>query len=214
MSLIVWFARNPVAANLLMVLIIAGGITGLFDAKRYVYPPEPQHQFMINTVYDGAGPGEVEQAVCIPTEEALHDLAGVRHIYTIVQQAFCHVTVDFDPAVGATRFRAELQARMDAITTFPQGVENSRLWNLKRAYRQLSSWCAVPADTRTLQHYRDRLQTRLSTHPMVGQMLPFRKYLTKCQLKFPNRIYGAMRSVSMKSPRQSARRPGTCRRGN
>ena len=63
MNLIIWFARSPVAANLLMVLIVAGGVAGLFSAKRYVYPPEPQHQFMINTVYDGAGPGEVEQAV-------------------------------------------------------------------------------------------------------------------------------------------------------
>lgn len=175
MSLIVWFARNPVAANLLMVLIVAGGIAGLFDAKRYVYPPEPQHQFMINTVYDGAGPGEVEQAVCIPVEEALHDLTGIRHIYTIVEQAFCHVTVDFDPAVGAIRFRAELQARMEAITTFPQGVDKFEIVELKTGVQAVIVVVRGAADTRTLQHYRDRLQTRLSTHPEVGHMLPFPK---------------------------------------
>ena len=176
MNFIIWFARNPVAANLLMVLIIVGGIVGLFGAKRYVYPPEPQYQFMINTVYDGAGPGEVEQAVCIPVEEALHDLTGIRHIYTIVEQAFCHVTVDFDPAVGATRFRAELQARMEAVTVFPQGIDKFEIKELKTGVQAIIVVVrGMAVDTRTLQHYRDRLQARLSTHPEVGPMLSFPK---------------------------------------
>lgn len=38
MKLIVWFARNPIAANFLMLLIIAGGILGLTIAKRYTIP--------------------------------------------------------------------------------------------------------------------------------------------------------------------------------
>ncbi len=175
MKLIVWFARNPIAANFLMLIIIAGGVLGLSNAKRFVFPPEPQHQFMINTIYDGAGPSEMEQAICIPTEEALHDLEGIRHIYTIAQQAFCHVTVDFDPAVGATRFRAELQARMEAVTGFPQEADKFKIQELKTGVQAIIVVMRGAADTRTLQHYRDRLYARLSTHPDIGAMLLFPK---------------------------------------
>lgn len=173
MSWIVWFARNPVAANLLMVLIIAGGITGLHSAKRYVYPPEPQYQFMINTVYDGAGPAEVEQAVCIPTEEALHDLAGVRHIYTIAQQALCRVTVDFDPALDAAQFRAELQARMEAVTVFPEEADKFIIQELKATEPASTVMVRGMADIRTLQHYRDQLQAQMSTHPDIGRLVAY-----------------------------------------
>lgn len=173
MKLIIWFAKNPVAANLLMVLIIAGGILGLSNAQRYVYPPEPQHQFMINTVYDGSGPGEVEQAVCIPIEEALHDLVGVKHIYTLAQQAFCHVTVDFDPALDAARFQGELQARMEAITVFPQEAEKPLIKELKTGVQAVIVVLRGTVDMRTLQHYRDQLQAKLSTHPHIGPLLAY-----------------------------------------
>ncbi len=176
MKLIIWFAKNPVAANLLMVLIIAGGILGLSNAQRYVYPPEPQHQFMINTIYDGSGPGEVEQAVCIPTEEALHDLEGVKHIYTIARQAFCHVTVDFDPALDAARFQAELQARMEAVTVFPLEAEKPVIQELKTGVQAVIVVLRGTADMRTLQHYRDQLQAKLSTHPHIGPLLAYPKF--------------------------------------
>ncbi|SFK22606.1 Multidrug efflux pump subunit AcrB [Nitrosomonas aestuarii] len=175
MKLIIWFAKNPIAANLLMLLIIAGGIVGLSVAQRYVYPPEPQHQFMINTVYDGASPSEVEQAVCIPTEEAIHDLQGLRHIYTIAQQAFCHVTVDFDPAIDAARFQTEVQARVEAVTTFPRNAEKFVIQELKTGVQALIVVVRGAADMHILQHYRDQLQGKLSTHPDIGPMLAFPK---------------------------------------
>ncbi len=176
MKLIIWFAKNPVAANLLMVLIIAGGILGLSNAQRYVYPPEPQHQFMINAVYDGSGPGEVEQAVCIPIEEALHDLIGVKHVYTIAQQAFCYVTVDFDPALDAARLQAELQARIEAVTVFPQEAEKPLIKELKTGVQAVIVVLRGAADMRTLQHYRDQLQAKLSTHPHIGPLLAYPQF--------------------------------------
>ena len=102
-------------------------------------------------------------------------MSGVRHIYTIARQAFCHVTVDFDPAVGATRFRAELQARMEAVTAFPQEADKFKIEELKTGVQAIIVVVRGAADTRTLQHYRDRLQARLSMHPEVGRMLPFPK---------------------------------------
>ena len=211
MKLIIWFAKNPVAANLLMVLIIAGGILGLSNAQRYVYPPEPQHQFMINTIYDGSGPGEVEQAVCIPIEEALHDLVGVKHIYTIAQQAFCHVTVDFDPALDAARFQGELQARMEAITVFPQEAEKPLIKELKTGVQAVIVVLRGTADMRTLQHYRDQLQAKLSTHPHIGPLSAYPQFPYEISIEISesdlrryalslNEIAATIRAVSKNIP--------------
>ena len=64
MKLIIWFAKNPIAANFLMILIIAGGALGLSMVNRYTLPPAPQNQLEIDILYPNAGPSEVEQALC------------------------------------------------------------------------------------------------------------------------------------------------------
>jgi multidrug efflux pump subunit AcrB len=175
MKLIVWFAKNPIAANLLMILIIGGGIMGAFTAKRYFYPPEPQHQFMINIVYDGASASEVEQSVCIPTEEAIRNVQGVKRIYTIAQQSLCNLTIDFDPTVGAARFQAEIQARLEAVTVFPRDIDKFEITELKTGVQAIIVVVRGAADIRTLQHYRDRLQSGLSMHPDIGPLQSFPK---------------------------------------
>lgn len=173
MKLIIWFVKNPVAANLLMILIIVGGIVGLITADRYVYPPEPRHQLEIRTIYDGAGPAEVEQAICIPIEHAIHDLQGVRHLHAEAKQSLCRVLVEFDPAVDATRLQAEVQARLEAVTVFPEDADKPVMRELKTGPQAIIVVVRGTADPRTLQHYRDRLHIRLSTHPDIGQILLF-----------------------------------------
>ncbi len=173
MKLIIWFAKNPVAANLLMLLIIAGGLHSLSVAKRYVFPPELKHQLLIEIAYDGASPGEVEQALCIPIEEAIHDLEGLQHINSTASQALCRVIVEFDPNVDSARFQAAVQARLDVITVFPKEAEKLTVKELKSGILAIIVVLRGEADTHILQRYRDRLQARLSAHPDIGLLSPF-----------------------------------------
>lgn len=63
-NLLAWFAANPVAANLLMLLIMSGGLLGIADVDKEVFPRFSPHQIVVNTQYPGAGTAEVEESVC------------------------------------------------------------------------------------------------------------------------------------------------------
>ena len=173
MKLIIWFARNPIAANFLMLLIIAGGLLGLSISKRYTVPPAPQNQLEIEIAYPGAGPAEVERALCIPIEEAIHDLEGIRHINAIVNQAECQVIVEFDPAMDASRFQASVQARMDRITAFPKSAEKLKIRELKAETPAVNVMIHGEVDMLTLMRQRDQLQAMLSKHPDIGLLVPW-----------------------------------------
>ncbi|MBP6366306.1 MAG: efflux RND transporter permease subunit [Nitrosomonas sp.] len=173
MKLIIWFARNPVAANFLMLLIIAGGVLGLTISKRHTVPPAPQNQLQIEINYPGAGPAEVEQALCIPIEEAIHDLEGIRHINSTAHQAQCEIIVEFDPAIGSARFQAAVQARMDRITTFPKEVEKLKIQEMKIGTSAVTIMVHGEVDMLTLMRQRDRLQAMLSKHPDIGLLTPW-----------------------------------------
>ncbi|MCE7914539.1 MAG: efflux RND transporter permease subunit [Nitrosomonas sp. PRO4] len=173
MKLVAWFAKNPIAANFLMLLIVAGGLLGLNIAKRYNIPPMPQHQLQIEVDYPGAGPSEVEKAVCIPIEEAIHDLEGIRHINSIARQGNCEVIVEFDPAINTLQFQASIQARMNRITTFPKEIERQRMVEFKTDTIAVTIMVHGEVGMRNLMRHRDQLQALLSKHPDIGILNPW-----------------------------------------
>ena len=175
MKLIIWFARNPIAANLLMLIIVAGGLMGLTVSKRHTVPPAPQNQLKIEIDYPGAGPAEVEQALCIPIEEAIHDLEGIRHINTTAKQAECEIIVEFDPSIDSTRFQFAVQARMDRITSFPKEAEKLKIQEMKIGTTAVTIMVHGEVSMLALMRQRDRLQAMLSKHPDIGLLTPWPK---------------------------------------
>ncbi len=176
MKLIIWFARNPIAANFLMLLIIAGGTLGFFQSKRYTIPPEPQNQLQITAAYPSAGPSEVEHAVCIPIEEAIHELNGIKNINSVANQAQCEITVEFDPAIGIARFQAEIKAKIDSIKTLPKEVEKLTIQELKTGTPAVLVVIRGEVDVLILQQQRDQLKTLLSRHPDIGMLTAWPHY--------------------------------------
>ena len=66
-----WMARNPVAANLLMVAFLVGGLLMSFRIKKEVFPQIQLDEVDISVPYPGASPAEVEQGVLLAVEEAV-----------------------------------------------------------------------------------------------------------------------------------------------
>ena len=83
-GIIAWFTRNGVAANLLMMAIIGGGI---WSASTKVilqqYPEFPDRNITITVSYPGATPGEVEQAILTRLEESLFDIEGIKEMEAV-----------------------------------------------------------------------------------------------------------------------------------
>ncbi|MCB0260138.1 MAG: efflux RND transporter permease subunit, partial [Calditrichaeota bacterium] len=63
--LIAWFAENQVAANLLMIVIIAAGIISVASIKYEVFPEMSSDIITVSVVYRGGAPEEVEEGVCV-----------------------------------------------------------------------------------------------------------------------------------------------------
>ena len=79
-----WFTDNRVAANLLMIAIMLGGVLSLPLLDREVMPGIPLDMIQIDVDYPGATPAEIEERICIRIEEAIHDLEGIKSINQII----------------------------------------------------------------------------------------------------------------------------------
>lgn len=96
-GMIDWFARNGVAANLLMFLILAMGAWTMFSRITLeVFPRFERDIVNIGISYRGATPSEVEEAVLIRVEEAISDLEGIEEITSFAYEGSGRVSVEVE----------------------------------------------------------------------------------------------------------------------
>ena len=75
-----FFASHPTAANVLMISIIILGLTALPKLQRDTFPVIPASEVEIRSIFPGATPAEVEDAICQRIEDSLDSITGVLEI--------------------------------------------------------------------------------------------------------------------------------------
>ena len=89
-----WMANNHVASNLLMAVLIAGGLMALPTIRQEVFPEFDLDMVTIAVPYPGASPEEVEQGVVLSVEEAVRGLDGVKEVRAVASEGAGVVTVE------------------------------------------------------------------------------------------------------------------------
>ena len=82
--MIAWFAKNGVAANLLMGIILVSGILSIRGLKVELFPDLDLDLVTISVPYPGAAPLETEEGICKQIEEKIWDLSGIKEINSFV----------------------------------------------------------------------------------------------------------------------------------
>ena len=93
-GIIAWFAKNHVAANLMMFLIIAFGLVSSFTIRKQTTPDFELNWIQIRVPYLGAAPQEVEEGVVIKIEEAIQDIPGIVEINSRSFEGMGNVTAE------------------------------------------------------------------------------------------------------------------------
>ncbi|WP_218355263.1 efflux RND transporter permease subunit [Alteromonas lipotrueiana] len=122
-GLIAWFARNSVAANLLMGFILVVGLASFSTIQRQMFPNIEFNYISIAAQYPGASPQEIEESIMIKIEEAIKD---VTEIDQVVSRAFRNngrVTLEIDKKADLAEVLDKVKLRVDSIATFPAGME-------------------------------------------------------------------------------------------
>ena len=150
-GLLAWFAANPVAANLLMVVLFLGGTLSLLRMDKQAFPRFDPPVINITAEYPGAGPAEVEEGVCIPVEEVIHDLNGIKQIKTAAIDEKCTITVLVEQDFDVKGLVSSLRARIESLRNLPKAVERIDIDDF--------SW-ETPAITVILRGHTDQLTLR------------------------------------------------------
>ena len=118
--IISWFIVNPVASNLLMVVLVLGGLMALPIIHQEEFPSVDVNVVRVSVEYAGATPDETEESICIKIEEEIESVPEIDRIQSLAVEGACVVSVETLASADIDSVLAEVQNRVDAIDTFPE----------------------------------------------------------------------------------------------
>ncbi|HEY1123142.1 MAG TPA: efflux RND transporter permease subunit, partial [Haloferula sp.] len=123
-----WFARNDLAANLVMFAILAiGAWVGLKKVPLEVQPTLRFNEVRIGMEYRGGSPDDVEKNVIIPIERSLEGIPGIEELQSRAGSGSGEVRLRLEKGVDVDKTRDEVETRLSSITSFPQEIEPPRI---------------------------------------------------------------------------------------
>ncbi len=171
--MISWFARNHVAANLLLCALL---FLGLFSLNKHipleVFPSLELDTITVRVELRGASPQEMEQSVAIKIEEAIQDLAGIDQVTSTSVENRAVVSIEVASGEDAQTVLSEVERRVSAVNNLPSGIENP-LISLAQINREVIT-IAVSSDgdqsEAELRQLAERIQDDLLTHQGISQV--------------------------------------------
>lgn len=118
-GILAWWAGNSIAANLLMIVALIGGVFGYMSMQRDQNPAAEFPGASINVAWQGASPQEVEEQIILRIEESLADLDGVRRITATAAEGAGWVNVEGRSNVDPRLFVDEVKLRVDSVNNLP-----------------------------------------------------------------------------------------------
>jgi len=167
-GIIAWFARNSVAANLLMIFILVGGLLTIQTINKQMFPQVKINWISYNAPYPGAAPQEVEEGITIKIEEALETIQGLKRVITYSNRNFSNgwfeVELDYDPQVVLE----EVKSAIDSISSFPDGMERIKVEREK--FRQEVMYLSLYGDLSNseLKELGRKVHNEIQQLPMVN----------------------------------------------
>lgn len=164
-NLIRWFVRNPVAANLIMVLLFVGGIVGFFKLEREFIPATTFNGMTVSVSWPGASPRDVNEQIISRVEEAVDGLDGIDYIESTAREGGGSISIRTKLRIDYEKMYDQVKARVDGINNLPPDIFRPQVtrWDQRMDIMYLALHGDV--DRLTLQRLGNELRLKLTDLP-------------------------------------------------
>jgi len=167
---IAWMVKNPVAANLLMLLCLIGGFATFTTIKQEVMPDISTDMVTINVTYPGGTPEEMEQSVCLAAEEAVRGLEGIEEVTSTAQEGSANINAELMEGVDRVKIYQDIKSEIDRITTFPEDAEEPVVSLADRKREAMSLVLYGDTSEMNLRNIAEQIRTRLLQSEYITQV--------------------------------------------
>ena len=167
-KIINWFINNAVAANLAMIIIIVSGLFTLPNIDLEVFPSIEPQVITVSVTYPGASPSDVEEGICIPIEENLQGLEGVKKISSTSSENVGVITLELLPEIDRKQALADVKAQVDAIVNLPLDAERPVVKQFVVVSEVMTIAISGNLDDESLLHLTNEIRDEINSLPGIS----------------------------------------------
>ena len=164
---VAWMASNAVAANLLMILFVVGGVLFAGTVKQEVFPEVDLDIVSVRVPYPGASPAEVEEGIVLAVEEEVRGVEGVKKVTATAAEGTGVVLAELLLGADADRVLNDIKSAVDRITSLPLDAERPVISLATNRQQVLNVVVYGDAPDRQLERVAERIRSDLVRDPRI-----------------------------------------------
>ena len=165
-----WFIHNPVAANLLMVAIVASGVLAFGQLRVESFPQIAPSSLVIHVAYPGGSAKQIDESITQRIEESISGIAGIKQITSQSVSGLSTVRVRKTTDTQLDRLLEDVKNQVNAISGFPAQAEKPQV--SRDEFTNLASFVIVsaPRTDSQLQPIARQVAQALKKHPKISKV--------------------------------------------
>ncbi|MGB3624940.1 MAG: efflux RND transporter permease subunit [Henriciella sp.] len=161
-GIVAWWARNSIAANLLMVIAFLGGTFGFLSLEKEAFPSADFNGATVSIAWPGASPQDVEDQIVVRLEEVVADIDGLKRLTGVAREGVGYINMESELDIEIDEFVDEVKRRVDTISNLPQASFPPQVtrWRANNQYMGLALHGDV--DRKTLKYYAEEARDAIA----------------------------------------------------
>ena len=164
---IAWMAGHTVAANLVMLIFILGGLLVGTRLKQEVFPQFDVDIIRVSVAYPGASPQEIEQGIVLSIEDAVRGLDGVKEVTATVNEGTALVSIELVTGVNTGSLLQDVTNEIERIQSFPALAEEPIISLAEVRSHVVTVMVHGDLEEQTLRDVTERMRDELLQRPGI-----------------------------------------------
>ena len=161
---------NPVATNLLMIIMLMWGLVAWFQIPRETFPEFEFDIITISVVYPGSTPDEIEESIVTRIEERIAQVNGIEEITSSSLEGAGTVTVKVSSGFDLRKVKDEIESQVNQINTFPRDAEKPRIVQIARKQPAILVGIHGDISEEALKSFSDSIRDEILNIPFITQV--------------------------------------------
>ena len=167
---IAWMAGNSVAANLLMLFCLIGGLFMLDVIRQEVFPEIESDTIVVSVAYPGSSPEEIEKGIILSVEDVVSGLEGIKDITSTASEGRGRINIELVEGADRQKLVQDVKNEVDRITTFPDNILKPQIYLASRKRHVISLLIHGHTDEKTLHELAETARDKLLQDKDITQV--------------------------------------------
>ncbi|WP_300758989.1 efflux RND transporter permease subunit [uncultured Brachyspira sp.] len=129
-QLIYFFASNRMLVNIIIFVSIMIGLYSYYNIDKESFPSTDLELMILQVVYPGASPLDVEQNAVIQIEDQLRTISGIDEFTSIITENAAIIFVQLDMEIDTSKAKDDIFRKMQSVPDMAEEVETIEITDI------------------------------------------------------------------------------------